>query len=252
MQLAAVTEVVELLLVPPGEFLMGSDNELFSEAPCHGVCFRSGFLLGKYPVTQAQWQAVMDCNPSAFRDAPDHPVDGVTWDQAVAFCRRLSTLSGQRVRLPSEAEWEYACRAGTTGEFFFGRWGPFADESEIPSEARLTLWDYAWFDQNSGGRTRPVGQKRPNPWGLHDMIGNIWEWCADVWHGDYVAAPQDGSPWLEGAGQQQRRCMRGGAWDMNAFRCRSTYRSFDHRELATDRFGFRVAVDPDADAGQKA
>jgi formylglycine-generating enzyme required for sulfatase activity len=101
---------------------------------------------------------------------------------------------------------------------------------------------YAWFDLNSGDGTRAVGLKRPNPWGLHDMLGNVWEWCADAWHEGYVGAPDDGGPWAEGAARQPRRCLRGGAWDMNAFRCRSPYRSYDHSELATNRFGFRVAV----------
>lgn len=248
MRIVAAGEVVELLPVPPGEFRMGSDNELFSEAAVRVVHLRSGFLLGKYPVTQAQWQAVMGSNPSVFRDASDHPVDSVSWDQALEFCRYLSVQSGHRVRLPSEAEWEYACRAGTTGEFFFGPWGPFRDDSEIPSEARMALCDYAWFDLNSGARTHPVGLKRPNLWGLHDMLGNVWEWCADVWHNTYIDAPQDGSPRVEGDGQQPRRCLRGGAWDMNAFRCRSPYRSYDYRNLATNRFGFRVAVDTEPGA----
>jgi formylglycine-generating enzyme required for sulfatase activity len=244
MQAIVAGEVcVELIAVPAGTFLMGSANEFFSEAPAHPVSFRSGFLMGKYPITQAQWQAVMGHNPSAFRDAPDRPVDSVTWEQAAAFCRCLSERTGRRVRLPSEAEWEYACRAGTADDFFFGPWGPLADDGDVPWEARQALCEYAWFDLNSGGGSRPVGLKRPNPWGLHDLLGNVWEWCADVWHGDYAGAPGDGSPWVEGAGRQPRRCLRGGAWDMNAFRCRSPYRSYDDRELATNRFGFRVVVD---------
>ena len=160
MRIVAAGEVVELLPVSPGEFRMGSDNELFSEAPVRVVHLRSGFLLGKYPVTQAQWQAVMGSNPSVFRDASDHPVDSVSWDQALEFCRYLSVQSGHRVRLPSEAEWEYACRAGTTGEFFFGPWGPFRDDSEIPSEARMALCDYAWFDRADDTTSRTLYQPR--------------------------------------------------------------------------------------------
>ena len=234
--------VVELVAVPPGEFLMGSENRYFSEAPALPVRIRRGFLLGRYPVTQAQWLAVMGDNPSAFRDPPDRPVDGVSWEQAAEFCRRLGNQSGYHIRLPSEAEWEYACRAGTPGEFFFGPWGPVLDDNEVPWEARQALCEYAWFDLNSADGTQPVGLKRPNPWGLHDMLGNVWEWCADVWHADYAGAPDDGSPWTQGEERQPRRCLRGGAWDMNAFRCRSPYRSYDHRDLATNRFGFRVAV----------
>jgi formylglycine-generating enzyme required for sulfatase activity len=235
--------LVELVSIPPGEFLMGSGNQFFSEAPAHRVKIRPGFLLGRYPITLGQWLAVMGENPSAFGDSPDRPVDSVSWQQAAEFCRRLGDQSGHGVRLPSEAEWEYACRAGTSADFFFGPWGPFRDDSEVPWEAQEALCEYAWFNLNSGDGTRPVGLKRSNPWGLHDMLGNVWEWCADVWHDDYVGAPDDGSPWVAGEEQQPRRCLRGGAWDMNAFRCRSPYRSYDHRELATNRFGFRVAVD---------
>jgi eukaryotic-like serine/threonine-protein kinase len=235
--------VVEFVAVPPGDFVMGSANDLFAEAPAHAVRLRSGFLLGKCPVTRAQWHAVMGDDPSAFRDSPDLPVECVTWDRAVEFCRRLSERIGARVRLPSEAEWECACRAGTTSDFFFDAAGPFLDDTEVPQKVQRTLRDHAWFDGNSSDRTHPVGAKRPNPWGLHDMIGNVWAWCADVWHGDYIGAPEDGSPWLDGQDQQPRRCVRGGAWDMNAFRCRSPYRSFDHGAAATSRLGFRVAMD---------
>jgi formylglycine-generating enzyme required for sulfatase activity len=111
----------------------------------------------------------------------------------------------------------------------------------------LALCDCAWFDLNSGDCTQPVGQKKSNPLGLHDLLGNVWEWCSDVWCSTYVGAPCDGRPRLDGADLQPRRSLRGGAWDMNAFRCRSSYRSFDFRHLATNRFGFRVAVDRDCD-----
>jgi hypothetical protein len=110
-----------------GSLRHGVTNRIFSEAPIHPVIFRSGFLLGTYPVTQGQWEAVMGYNPSEFLDTPESPVDHVSWDQAMAFCDQLRRQSGQQVRLPSEAEWEYACRGGTTGEFFFGTWGPFLD-----------------------------------------------------------------------------------------------------------------------------
>ena len=232
-----------LLVVPRGEFLMGSRNQLFGESPPHVVRIGADFLLGEYPVTQQQWQAVMGDAPSTFTDSPNHPVDSVSWDQAVEFCERLSDQCRRNVRLPSEAQWEYACRAGTTTDFFFGSWGPFLDESEIPIETRRQLDDFAWFDLNSCDRTQPVGLKKPNPWGFHDMIGNVWEWCADVWHSDYDGSPLDGRPWIDNVSQQPRRALRGGAWDMNAFRCRSSYRSYDHKDLATSRFGFRIAVD---------
>src|SRR5262245_24123004 len=127
---------MELLSIPQGQFLMGSDNHLFSEAPKHLVHFRTEYLLGQYPVTQAQWVAIMGENPSTFRHSTDCPVDNVNWEQANDFCTRLSNQSGFRIRLPSEAEWEYACRAGTNGEFFFGDWVRFRDDNEIPWDAR--------------------------------------------------------------------------------------------------------------------
>jgi formylglycine-generating enzyme required for sulfatase activity len=260
--LAADRVAIELVEMPTGEFLMGSANEIFSEAPAHRVTLQSQFFLGKYPVTQAQWLAILGENPSAFRESLDQPVDSVSWHQAMEFCRCFGVLSGHRVRLPSEAEWEYACRAGTSGDFFFGSWGPFLDDSHVPLDARLALSEYAWFDLNSMDRTHPVGTKQPNPWGLYDMAGNVWEWCADAWHAGHIDAPQDGSAWVGDRGQQPRRCLRGGAWNMDAFRCRSSYRSFDHSELRTNRFGFRVAVDaarthanelrrPEADRGAR-
>jgi formylglycine-generating enzyme required for sulfatase activity len=243
MQLSAANVVVEFVAIPAGAFLMGSEYRFFAEGPIHQVSFASGFFLGKYPITQAQWQAVMGDNPSAFPDSPEHPVDSVSWDRAMEFCRLLSDRARRRVRLPSEAEWEYACRAGAASEFFFGSWGPFADEHAIPGEVRQRLCEYAWFDLNSGDGTHPVGLLRPNPWGLYDMLGNVWEWCLDSWHDGYAGAPDDGSPWTDHESQQPRRCLRGGAWDMDAFRCRSSYRSCDHRALSTSRFGLRVAVD---------
>ena len=112
----------------------------------------------------------------------------------------------------------------------------------MPLEVRRSLQEYAWFEENSREETHPVGLKKPNPWGLFDIIGNLWEWCEDVWHSDYIGAPTDGSPWRSGADRRPRRCLRGGAWNMDAFRCRSTYRSWDRKDVATNRFGMRIAV----------
>ena len=236
------TECVFVRL-PPGTFRMGSTNDLFSETPAHAVAISSALHIAKYPVTQRQWLAIVGDNPSEFAISLDHPVDNVSWDDATEFCRRLSARTGCCARLPSEAEWEYACRAGSDGDYFCGPWGPLLDPTSHAAEIRHTLLDYAWFDENGYECTHAVGLKRPNPWGLHDIIGNVWEWCADPWHNDYQGAPFDGRHWVDGADRQPRRCLRGGAWNMDAFRCRSCYRSHDYRQLSTNRFGLRIVFE---------
>ena len=222
---------IELVRVPPGWFLMGSDRGLphAPEGPVHRVEIPLAFWMSRTLVTQQVYEAVMGSNPSQFPARRLHPVESVTWDAALAFCERLTALTGRHVGLPSEAEWEYAYRAGTASSYFFG-----------DDPARLA--DYAWFEENSGGETQPVGLKAPNPWGLLDLPGNVWEWCQDVWHPSYDGAPADGTAWMSGAGGQGRRCVRGGAWDMDRFRLRASYRSFDWRDAATARLGFRVTL----------
>ena len=150
---------LDLVAIPAGVFQMGSLQGLPLEIPVHTVRITHGFLLGKFPVTQGQWKAVMPLNPSVFSGDDSLPVDSVSWEDAKAFCAKLALCSRREARLPSESEWEYACRAGTTTEFFFGN-----DESR--------LCDYAWFDVNSRSRTHSVGMKRPNDWGLCDMVGS--------------------------------------------------------------------------------
>jgi len=235
--------VIELRLIAAGSFEMGSQNRNFSEAPVHNVTIAQSFQIGKFPITQRQWVAVCGTNPATFQESGDHPVENVNWVDAVRFCNLASDKTGRSVRLPSEAEWEYACRAGTPGEFFFTAEGPFSDDTSISGRVRKELAKFAWFDFNSREATHPVGAKSPNPWGLHDMIGNVWEWCADRWHDSYAGASNDGRPWLDSKGSRPLRCLRGGAWDMNAFRCRSCYRSWDWESIATNRFGFRICVD---------
>jgi formylglycine-generating enzyme required for sulfatase activity len=207
---------------------MGSSNGLphAPEGPEHSVRV-ADFWMADTLVTREQFLAVMNYDPSHFNSVPDLPVESVRWDKAREFCRKLSVQSGEALRLPSEAEWEYACRAGSTTQYFFG-------------DSAAQLGAYAWFELNSRGQTAPVRQKQPNPWGLYDMTGNVWEWCLDVWHADYNSAPSDGSPWLDAANGPRRHCVRGGAWDMDSFRCRSSYRSYDWEEIGTSRTGFRV------------
>ena len=222
---------------------MGSPNDGYSEAPCHLVTIPRPFYMGKLPITQRQWVGVCGASPQTSHGSGDQPIDSVSWSDASYFCDVLTGKTGHPVRLPSEAEWEYACRAGTTEEFFFSAEGPFPDDASIPNSIRLKLSNYAWFDENSLDATHPVGLKQPNAWGFHDMLGNVWEWCADFWHNSYVGAPIDGRAWLDPPATRPLRCLRGGAWDMNAFRCRSCYRSWDWESVATNRFGFRVCVE---------
>ena len=208
---------------------MGSSNGLpFAPEGTEHIVDVKMFWMADSPVTGRQYEAVMGRNPSQFHGHPDLPVENVSWLDACEFCDRLSH-GGVPVRLPSEAEWEYACRAGASTQFHFG---------DSPAE----LSTYAWFENNSGGHTAPVRLKKPNAWGLFDIVGNVWEWCADCWHDDYTGAPCDGSPWLAAASRLRRHCVRGGAWDMDAFRCRSSYRSFDWEQIGTSRTGFRICT----------
>jgi formylglycine-generating enzyme required for sulfatase activity len=212
-----------MILVPGGKFKMGSpegegnDNE----RPQHDATVPS-FYIGKYQVTQEQWQAVMGNNPSVFK-GDNLPVENVSWNDAREFCKKLSQITGKEYRLPSEAEWEYACRAGTTGDYA-GK-----------------LDEMAWYEDNSEKKTHPVGLKKPNAFGLYDMHGNVWEWCEDVWHKNYDGAPIDGSAWVSG-GDSNRRRLRGGSWHYVAFLCRSACRLNLHPGNRGSSLGFRVVV----------
>ena len=213
--------------IPAGSFDMGSDRPEW-ERPIHRVRVK-GFWLGVTEVTQAQWQAVMGSNPSHFKEAgPNAPVEMVSWEDAQAFIEKLNALDpGRRYRLPSEAEWEYACRAGSTEETY----GPWEE--------------IAWIQENSGGTTHPVGLKRPNGFGLHDMLGNVTEWAQDTWHDGYVGAPVDGSARMEPGVAQH--ALRGGGWDLPAFFLHAGIRGpYD----PVHRLGFRVAFDPANAGGQ--
>ncbi|MBI1763908.1 MAG: formylglycine-generating enzyme family protein, partial [Acidobacteria bacterium] len=157
----------------------------------------------------------------------DRPVERVSWNDAQQFCQRLSQMTGKQFRLPTEAEWEYAARAGKTTEYSFG------DDEKL-------LDQYAWFSSNSGNQTHTVGQKQRNQFGLYDMYGNVWEWVQDVWHDNYEGAPVNGSAWLSG-GDSGRRVLRGGSWGYDADYCRSAFRVFNLPAIVND-LGFRVVV----------
>jgi formylglycine-generating enzyme required for sulfatase activity len=217
---------MELCEVPAGSFLMGDARN----GPVHPVTITRPFLLGRHPLTQAQWEAVTGANPSAFRGA-DLPVEQVSWDDCDGLVRRLGAAGGGRFRLPTEAEWEYACRAGSGGRFCFG------DE-----EGQLDA--YAWTSANSGDRTHPVGAKRPNAWGLHDMHGNVWEWCADWWD-DYAAEPAidpQGPP----AGFMGARVFRGGCWRGGADFAASAHRGGRGAAYKAPILGVRLVWEPGA------
>ncbi len=238
---------MELVLIPAGEFLMGSPasepGRGNDEGPQHLVRITKPFYMGKTEVTQSQWRAVMRSNPSNFsasgggkdqvagQDTSNLPVENVSWNDAQEFCRALSERlrsEGLTVRLPTEAEWEYACRAGSAGRFSFG-------------DSDSALGDYAWYGNNSGNTTHPVGQKTANAWGLCDMHGNVWEWCADTWHDSYQGVPADGSAWTAG-GDSSRRVLRGGSWDSIPANCRCANRAGFRPALRGDLIGFRVAA----------
>jgi formylglycine-generating enzyme required for sulfatase activity len=209
--------------IPAGEFYMGSE-ESDVEEPVHKVRIKKPFYLGTYPVTQREWKAVMGDNPSFFK-GDNLSVEQVSWGDVQEFIRKLNEKEGtDKYRLPSEAEWEYACRAGTTTRYSFGD-----DESELD--------DYAWYYDNSGNKTLPVGQKKPNPWGLYDMHGNVEEWVQDIWHDSYDGAPTDGSSWERDGAD---RVIRGGCWADYAGACRSAARDLGGPRNRGSGLGFRL------------
>ena len=246
------TNATERVLIPAGQFVMGDKDEI--DAPPHEVAV-SAFLMDKNLVTQEAFQKVMGANPSRWK-GDKNPVEQLRWSDAVKYCNKRSDREGLRscydlktlqcdfeangYRLPTEAEWEYACRAGTTTAYFFGN-----------SPAKLG--DYAWFDKNSGGHPRPVGQKQPNPWGLYDMVGNVWEWCNDFYQVDYYQTAPRENP--RGPKQGQNKVLRGGAWRFSADNCRSGYRYNESPGSADvcfgyDIYGFRCVRKAAATAGK--
>jgi len=245
-------EKLTLVLIPPGEFLMGSTDEerakfleeakaandkwtidhIHSEGPQHRVRITKPFYLGKYEVTQAQWEAVTGSNPSQYKDNPTHPVETVSWDVIQPFLAKLND-SGEadkmKFALATEAQWEYACRAGTTTAYYGG-------------ESTEDLREDGWFSANSGGKTHPVGALKPNGFGLYDMHGNVWEWCADWYAGDYYAKSPEDDPTAPFAGSS--RVLRGGCWYDRPRICRSAFRHSGSPEYRLNLLGFRLASVP--------
>ncbi len=253
------TVSLDMIWIEPGTFMMGSPTDELgrdSDETQHQVTLTRGYWLGKYEVTQAQYEAVMGTNPSYFKGA-DFPVEKVSWYNAMDFCAKLTDIEraagrlpeGYEYTLPTEAQWEYACRAGTTTAFNNG--------TNIPTMLQRTdrpcpnLDPLAWYGYNSGqydsagnytgnGKTFPVGQKQPNAWGLYDMHGNVDEWCLD-WYGDYpISAVTD----PKGPATGSYRVVRGGSWVYYAYDCRSAHRFSNGPDYYYDCYGFRVALSP--------
>ncbi|BAZ39979.1 hypothetical protein NIES4101_59370 [Calothrix sp. NIES-4101] len=229
---------LEMVLIPGGTFLMGSpDNEQGHssyERPQHRVTIQP-FYIGKFTVTQAQYEVIMGHNPSYFKGA-NRPVDSVSWDDAVEFCQKISWKTARNYRLPSEAEWEYACRADTTKAFCFGE--------TITSELANYDGNYTYGSAPKGiyrKETTEVGKFPPNAFGLYDMHGNVWEWCQDVWHDNYHGAPTDGRAW-ENGNDNQLKLLRGGSWVNFPENCRSANRTFNTHFLRNYFDGFRLVL----------
>jgi formylglycine-generating enzyme required for sulfatase activity len=215
---------IEFVLIPAGELMMGSTNGEEREKPVHRVAISQPFYMGKYEVTQAQWQAVMGNNPSHFKNCDNCPVEQVSWDDTQYFLTKLNDRNdGSHYRLPSEAEWEYACRAGTTGDY--------AGDLDL----------MAWYRRNSDPfRTHPVGSKQSNAWGLYDMHGNVFEWCQDWLDEEYYRNSPSSDP--QGSSSGQGRVLRGGSWYIDAGDLRSAYRGWTAPDKRSDFCGFRVVA----------
>lgn len=219
---------IELVGIPAGEFMMGSNHPVFvNERPVHKVTIREEFWMGKYEITQAQYQAVMGTNPSYFKNCANCPVEQVSWNDAKEFIRRLNVNNDKYTySLPSEAEWEYAARAGTTGDFYGN------------------LDSIAWYSSNSEKATHPIGQKQANNFGLYDMTGNVFEMCEDIYNEKgYVNLPVDGSPNLS-VGDSTRRVVRGGSWFVGDGLLRSAKRFNISPTSKGNETGFRVVARP--------
>ena len=222
-----------MVFVEGGTFRMGATSEqgadaYYYEKPVHSVTL-SDYYIGKYEVTQAQWEAVMGSNPSHFTgfEGDNRPVEWVSWEDIQKFIAKLNQKTGKTYRLPTEAEWEYAARGGNKSQGY-----KYAGSNEIG--------EVAWYKENSGNKTHPVGQKQPNELGLYDMTGNVWEWCQD-WYGDYSSASRTDPT---GPASGSSRVLRGGCWWYIAGYCRVSYRIHDYPSVRSGIFGFRLVLVP--------
>ena len=250
--------LLEMMGIPQGSFTMGSPKDELeretNEEPQRQVSVNA-FLMGKYAITQAQWRVVaylpkvkgdLQPVPAQFKGA-NYPVEQVNWNDTVEFCARLSKQTGRSYRLPSEAEWEYACRAGTTTPFHFGETitTDLANYRGTDSEYQGETYSGSYGTGPKGifrEKTTAVGSFSPNAFGLYDMHGNVYEWCSDHWHDNYQGAPTDGSAWIDG-GDSAYRLLRGGSWEYNPQDCRSAYRLRNAPGSRDNIFGFRVVCD---------
>ncbi len=213
---------MDMIWCEPGSYMMGSppdENGRYDDEPLHKVTITRGFWLGKYEVTQRQWESVMRTNHSRFRD-PDNPVENVSWHDCEAFIRRVNSVLGGAARFPTEAEWEYACRAG----------------SDKPVHDGKAIDDVAWYDLNSDSQAHEVGCNKPNAWGFYDMHGNVLEWCAD-WFSKLKGDAVD----PKGPPMGSFKILRGGCWFFYARDCRAAYRLKREPTLRNCIFGFRLA-----------
>jgi len=220
---------IEMVYVHGGSFTMGCTSEqgsgcYESEKPAHSVTL-SNFYIGKYPVTQAQWEAVMGSNPSHFQGCDDCPVEMVSWNSIQEFIKKLNELTGAKYRLPTEAEWEYAARGGNRSKGY-----KYAG-SNNPDEV-------VWHHFNSGDKPHSIGSKSPNELGIYDMSGNVWEWCSD-WYGDYTSAAQTNP---KGADSGKSKVLRGGSWNFLPRDCRVSNRYDSNPGSRYNLYGFRLAL----------
>jgi len=222
----------KMVWIPKGSFNMGSDTGESNEKPVHKVTIGYDYAMSQYEVTFDDYDRF--CEATGHAKPKDEgwgrgqrPVINVNWNDAKAYTQWLAEQTGKSYRLPSEAEWEYACRAGATTAYSFGD-----DASQLGT--------YAWYDKNSGGKTHPVGEKKPNAFGLYDMHGNVWEWCEDLWHSDYKGAPTDGSAWISG-GTLDAHPLRGGSWYSNDDGLRCAFRDWGYTAFGDNDRGLRLS-----------